>query len=256
MGAVGERLRSERLKCGLRLDRISQETKIPARYLEAIEQEQFDKLPGQLFLINFVRQYARALGLDEPQLIAQLRAQQEPPVPVPLPEAPRAQPGRRRVGPIAAGAATLLLIFVLAYTAPWKRVIARATTPPQEASAASRGTADRVASSVPEAPKPANVTTASAEQRIVLIAKERTWVAAKQDGRTIFAETLQPNETRVLQGNATLDLVIGNPEGVELSLNGKPIDIAGPRGALAEVRIASADEAPVIEHRQPLTDLY
>src|SRR5579871_2287490 len=212
MGAIGDRLRSERLKCGLGLDRISQETKIPKRYLEAIEQEQFEKLPGQVFLINFVRQYARALGLDEPQVIAQLRAEQEPPAPAPAPELPRSQPVLRRIGAITAGAAALLLVFLLAYTAPWRRVSARATTPSQEASAASRGTADRVASSVPDAQKPLSASVPSAEQRVVLVAKWRTWVAAKQDGRTVFAEKLQPNATRVLQGGVTVDLVIGNPE--------------------------------------------
>ena len=255
MGAVGERLRSERLKRGLGLDRISQETKIPTRYLEAIEQEHFEKLPGQLFLISFVRQYARVLGLDEAELIAQLRAQQEPPAPVLA-----AEPQQRREPPrnwlLFAGSAVVLLVFLLAYTAPWKRVSARATTPSQEATAASRGTADRVASSVPDVQKPLSASVASPGQRVALVAKARTWVAATQDGRTVLAETLQPNETRVLQGSATLDLVIGNPGGVELRLNGKPIDIAGPRGALAEVRIASPDAAPVITHRQPLTDLY
>ena len=53
MGAVGERLRRERLKTGLDLDRVSQDTKIPARFLEAIEQEQFEKLPGRVVLFSF-----------------------------------------------------------------------------------------------------------------------------------------------------------------------------------------------------------
>ena len=251
MGAVGDRLRSERLKSGLGLDRISQETKIPTRYLDAIEQEQFEKLPGQLFLINFVRQYARVLGLDEPQLIAQLRAEQGPP----LPEPPHSRLGRRRIGGIAAGAAALLLIFLLAYTAPWSGSAPRVPVPPRGTRSVSSGSADRMVSFAPVAPAP-RPPVAAAGLRLVLIARERTWVDVKWDGHSAFAGTLQPSESRVLEGSASVDLVIGNPEGLELSVDGKPIDITGPRGQLAEVRIAAPDAPPAISHRQPLADLY
>src|SRR5215472_4817909 len=114
MGAVGERLRRERLKTGLDLDRVSQDTKIPARFLEAIEQEQFEKLPGRVFLFSFLRQYAQALGLDELELMAQLRAEQEPPPSAPVRESPRPRHRRKQVGMMLAGTAVLLIAFILA----------------------------------------------------------------------------------------------------------------------------------------------
>jgi cytoskeleton protein RodZ len=72
MTPVGETLRRERLKRNLGFDTISRELKISTRFLEAIENEQYEKLPGGVFAKSFVRQYARLLGLDEEDLAGQL----------------------------------------------------------------------------------------------------------------------------------------------------------------------------------------
>jgi cytoskeleton protein RodZ len=78
MATVGETLRAERLKRNLGLDQISGELKISSRFLEAIETEQFDKLPGGVFAKSFVRQYARLLGLDDEELAGQVQRVLEP----------------------------------------------------------------------------------------------------------------------------------------------------------------------------------
>jgi cytoskeleton protein RodZ len=65
MNLVGDTLRRERLKRKLDLEEISRELKISTRFLQAIENDQYDKLPGGVFAKSFVRQYARLLGLDE-----------------------------------------------------------------------------------------------------------------------------------------------------------------------------------------------
>jgi len=72
MSSVGETLRRERLRKDLGLEQISRETKISARLLEAIENDQFDLLPGGVFAKSFVRQYARFLGLDEEEMAAEV----------------------------------------------------------------------------------------------------------------------------------------------------------------------------------------
>jgi len=70
MGSFGERLRKEREQKGISLEDISLETKIGTRLLRALEEEHFDQLPGGIFNKGFVRAYARHLGLDEEQTIA------------------------------------------------------------------------------------------------------------------------------------------------------------------------------------------
>jgi cytoskeleton protein RodZ len=70
MGAFGDKLKREREMRRITLDEISESTKIPRRYLEALERENFDSLPGGVFNKVFVKAYARFLGLDEEQSVA------------------------------------------------------------------------------------------------------------------------------------------------------------------------------------------
>ncbi|MBJ7681395.1 helix-turn-helix domain-containing protein [Weissella confusa] len=61
---IGQELQKARLDKGLSLDDIQQTTKIQKRYLAAVENGQFDQLPGAFYERAFVRQYAAAVGLD------------------------------------------------------------------------------------------------------------------------------------------------------------------------------------------------
>jgi cytoskeletal protein RodZ len=70
VGAFGEKLRKQREQRGIALDAISTTTKISTRMLRALEDEHFDQLPGGVFNKGFVRAYARQVGLDEEEAIA------------------------------------------------------------------------------------------------------------------------------------------------------------------------------------------
>jgi cytoskeletal protein RodZ len=70
LGSFGEKLRKQRELRGLELDAISNTTKISPRMLRALEDEHFDQLPGGVFNKGFVRAYARQVGLDEEEAIA------------------------------------------------------------------------------------------------------------------------------------------------------------------------------------------
>lgn len=68
-GSFGERLQRERELRAISLDEIAKSTKIGTRLLQALEAEEFDKLPGGIFNKGFVRAYAKYLGLDEEQAV-------------------------------------------------------------------------------------------------------------------------------------------------------------------------------------------
>jgi cytoskeleton protein RodZ len=90
MTSIGETLRCERLKRNLELGQIAQELKISARFLEAIEADQFDKLPGGVFTRSFIVQYARLLGIEEEEIAGELQRTLDPPPEVPeFVEAPK-----------------------------------------------------------------------------------------------------------------------------------------------------------------------
>ena len=62
-----------RKRSGVSLDAIASATKISVRFLQAIEAEEFEKLPGGIFTTSYLRQYAVAIGYDENALLAHYR---------------------------------------------------------------------------------------------------------------------------------------------------------------------------------------
>ena len=71
MAGFGENLRREREMRGITLDEISNTTKISVRLLEALENENFSRLPGGIFTRSFIRSYANYLGLDEEHVMSE-----------------------------------------------------------------------------------------------------------------------------------------------------------------------------------------
>jgi cytoskeletal protein RodZ len=70
-GNFGERLKRERELREVTLEEITQATRIGSRFLEALENEEWDKLPGGVFNRGFVRSIAHYLGLDEEAFLAE-----------------------------------------------------------------------------------------------------------------------------------------------------------------------------------------
>jgi cytoskeletal protein RodZ len=67
--SIGEKLRLEREARGIALRDISEQTRISMRYLEAIESDDYRRLPGGIFNRSFIRAYAKFIGFDEHEAI-------------------------------------------------------------------------------------------------------------------------------------------------------------------------------------------
>jgi cytoskeletal protein RodZ len=82
--SLGDTLKKARERKGYTFDYVGRETNIAARYLEALETEDFAAFPGEPYLLGFLRNYGEYLGLDVGELLRLYRGQkiQEQPVPV------------------------------------------------------------------------------------------------------------------------------------------------------------------------------
>jgi cytoskeleton protein RodZ len=76
---IGAALKEERERQGLDLDALEQRTKIRSRYLRALENEDWDILPGPAYVRAFLRTYAEALGLDGEAIVDDYREEFESP---------------------------------------------------------------------------------------------------------------------------------------------------------------------------------
>ena len=72
MTSVGQKLKDARIAKGLTLDDLQQTTKIQKRYLIAIEEGNYDALPGKFYVKAFARQYAETVGLNPNEIIQEL----------------------------------------------------------------------------------------------------------------------------------------------------------------------------------------
>jgi len=73
MASFGEMLRRERELRRISLREVSETTKINIRYLEALERNEFDYLPGGAFTRGFIRAYARCIGVDDGKMLDAFR---------------------------------------------------------------------------------------------------------------------------------------------------------------------------------------
>jgi cytoskeleton protein RodZ len=97
MPAIGATLREARMRARIDISEIESETKIRAKYLRALENEEWDLLPGPTYVKSFLRTYADALGLDSRLLLEEYKLRHERLSDIEL--QPIAPPGRR--GPAA-----------------------------------------------------------------------------------------------------------------------------------------------------------
>jgi len=279
MSSVGETLRRERQRKELSLEQISRETKISSRMLEAIERDQFDRLPGGVFAKNFVRQYARVLGLDEEELAVEVQkaVQAEPELPglsseasEPVFKVPKVRQwessGSHSNSPLPALAMVVAVMLVCSGIYAWwqrSRRPAPAAARPLAAASVSKPTAPApvtpAAANAPEAPPKVEISQAAAAKtdaepkteesqpanpaatlHVSLTADEDTWVRAWADGKTVVLTTLQPNTTRTVDAVDQIRIRTGNAGALQVTCNGKAVGPLGPKGQIRIVEVTPA----------------
>jgi cytoskeletal protein RodZ len=97
--SIGETLREARMRQRLDITDVEAQTKIRAKYLRALENEDFGMLPGPTFVKSFLRTYAEFLGLDPHLLVEEYRARHDPRDESELTPFARAPTGRQRRRP-------------------------------------------------------------------------------------------------------------------------------------------------------------
>jgi cytoskeletal protein RodZ len=235
--SIGRVLRSERLRRGKALDVIAAETKICPAILDAIENDRFDSLPGGAYRRGFVRQYARALGLDEEDAVATFRVQHLD-LPVALPPVPPKEPLRHLRGP------ALLLLAALAVVGFYK--VAQSENPERRHSIVDRAPKPVVQPS-PEPARPQSQaaqppaepatnkppeSSVGAPVHAVFTMTEPVWISVSCDGKPTYTGTLLEKESRSFEASAAVTVLVGNAGGLTITLNGQPV---GPLGAHGEI---------------------
>ena len=260
-GSFGEILKREREMREVTLNEVTVATRIPPRFLEAFEREEWEKLPGGVFNRGFVRAIARYLGLDEENLLSEYDlayGEQKPPtatlVENPIPSAPKWIVAVAALGILAVIAGAIAggvygLRRYAAHRAAKRAAIVAATAAPQPASTQPNvnGAAASASLASPDAPaSAASATSASptgAPKRLDLSVStsDVTRVRVVADGRVVLDARLPAGETRHLSARNQFVVSAAHPSAVLLDLNGQAMPQLGSGGASGTIVLSQKD---------------
>jgi cytoskeleton protein RodZ len=228
---IGEKLRSAREAQGKTIQEASAATRIKPGYLEALEAERFGELGGNVYAKGFIRSYAGYLGLDATELLDEYRANERPEAPV-FERAPRALSGlgleRSRRGPSSWMVVAIVFVSIVLVASLWSLL-----KPPRPNSPSPLGAATPPVASTTTTLRPQATTTTRAQVQgvtVVLNYRGRSWTRVTADGKVSFEGIPGASERRTFKADRSLELMLGAPGVVELTVNGKSIGIADDSG--------------------------
>jgi cytoskeleton protein RodZ len=264
MSSLGDTLRRAREAQGLTLDEVATRTRINPKYLEAIEADRRELLPGSFFYRSFIHQYAGVLLLDPGPLDAEVDRILSEEKPLPLPGEVDAASAQRATALAAIGRDrspvlrwVALLFFILvgssSFYAWWHKTRdIEATGPSRMEHATVSAATSRSAPAQPPslaAKLPAPPVPISADRLLLdITVTEQTWLSLSSDGKRIFSGTLRPTQTKTVEGRESATLKVGNAAGLEVRLNGRPIGPIGPRGQVRVVTFTRDNFQIVPQH--------
>ena len=240
MFAIGSSLREARLRQGLSFLEIEQATKIRAKHLKALEEEQFELLPAQTYVKGFLRTYAEYLGLDGQLYVDEVNSRyatgEEEPAPI-----ARASVGSSRPRRFESRLVLFVLLGIAAVTAlviaAWKSGGPKQPNAPVPNVDATTTTTGKKRHTAPPVHRPAT----PKRVKLVLHATQgASWIEAHagktSNGYQLYQGTLETGQTLLLPGGGLkvrrIWLDVGQPGNLTWKLNGKSRPAPGTQTAI------------------------
>ena len=240
-GNFGERLKREREMREVPINELTKATRISTRFIEALENEDWDKLPGGVFGHGFVRSIARYLGLDEEALLGEYdlaRAEKAQATPVKPEE--RIPPLPKWI-PVLAVVIILLLAAGLFYAGRygWRRYAAHRAAKQSACASMASQPQPQANTTTPVSAAYSTSTTSPLDLSVSTSAATRVRILA--DGKLLLDAELPAGETRHFSANQQCEVTAGDSSAVLLELNGKAMPPVGAPGASGRIVLTEKD---------------
>jgi cytoskeleton protein RodZ len=236
---VGAVLRAARMKRGQSLEAVAQQTRIPKRYLEALENDRFDEFPAFVYMRGFLKGYCEHLDVPFEELWAKIQppaaeaagaaapASPAPSTPAPKPAAATPSPAPRpaltpapasHVGQApASSSATGAIVFAAALALGLGVWVFKDHRPSTAAKPAE--TTPRVLMPLPKTTEPV---------KIGLRAVDDAWVRVTVDDNVAFEGRLPRGGAMEWRPSKSVSLRTTSPASLQLTVNGAPRALANP----------------------------
>jgi cytoskeleton protein RodZ len=223
---IGNTLREARVRRNLTLQQVEEDTKIRVKYVQAMENEDFDVMPGATYVKGFLRTYSEYLSLDPDVIIGEYRSRgvktgeiQEPFGGASMLGKPHGHRGRNTVVLVAVICLLVLgVIWILGRggggNQPATKPGALGLTSPSPSPSTSTSATPK-ASATPLVKGELRISTPGGD----------SWMEVRRDtstGKVLFSGTVKKGSTRVFVGDV-LWLRLGNPSAVGIRVDGRKI---------------------------------
>jgi cytoskeletal protein RodZ len=245
MADIGATLREARMRQRIDISEIESETKIRAKYLRALENEEWDLLPGPTYVKSFLRTYAEALGLDGKLLIEEYKLRHERLSDVEMqpirPPSTRDRQRRRRAGSGRGFALVAVVVLILGGLYAVGRIGGDGggddtanTTPTTPTTTTRHSSTSRSASS--SSSKSSSSRSRKAKPKLVrlrIVPTGPVYVCLKRAGgeTVVNGRILQAGSRQPTYRSRRFRLLLGNSE-VRLRINGQSRGVAPTGGVL------------------------
>lgn len=226
MFQIGESLREARTRRGLTIADVQKELRLRERYLNALEEEHWDQLPGEAYVKGFLRMYAEFLGLNGNLYIDEYHSRfayrdEEPLVPEPFtPLRPRSRGVLRTV------VAVVVVGASVAGLAAWRLSGSPSSSSPVPPT--QKPVVAKEASPAPAAAPKAKPPIRTAPRFAVITAPNgRCWLqvrAGGPHGQLLYQGTLAPGMTKRFSVLHAVWVRMGNPLALAISVGGTPVN--------------------------------
>ena len=244
METIGKYLKRVRETCGYSLEDVAGITRINLRYLEAIEKDDFEKIPGETFSHGFIRSFARCIGISDEEISRKIRETLKT-----EPQAVNTQnqddmaersvvrkPGKARIILPAAAAVILAALLIVLFTSGRESGTIRNSKELKEVPAESIEVQPQVVAEN-------NQVVQKKVEPVVLkvYARELTWISARIDDKETKEALLQPGDGVMWNGDEKVVITVGNAGGIDLDVNGKRLDPIGKRGEVIRDAVVTSE---------------
>jgi cytoskeleton protein RodZ len=285
--SFGERLKKEREKRGMTLEDVSGATKISVRNLRALEQEKFDQMPGGIFNRGFVRAFAKHLGLDDDQVVADYMEAAGESIPTldppDIPAAPHAaekatappsSPPEESSAQVPWAALIALIVLGTVVLGFWsyhshrKAAENPAAVEPSSASHLAEAASPTPDSAAPGAQKadssdvPASSTASPGSQSLpaaaaggfdlALRAHDEVWLSTAVDGKPPSESIMEDGQSIIVHASDRAILKVGNAGALDVAFNGQKVPVRAAEGEVRTLTFtASGLQVPAVAAPKP-----
>lgn len=246
---IGSSLKEAREARNLSLEEVEEETKIRRKYLQALEKEQYDLLPGQVYARAFLKNYARFLNLDVAEVMESFDY-------TPAREMTQTQDNQKDIGvePKTYQSqkprywlylATLVIVLGLTISVYYTARGIGLNRPDREdfrtGEQSQVPASDQSNPSIGQQPPAQAPTTSQEGVRLTLsVTKNTCWMRVIVDGTPAFQGEVSAGQTQEYTGSEKISFRLGNAGVVLVKLNGQDLGFLGEEGTVIDREFTSS----------------